>query len=157
MKVQDFFTVVQLGVGIHAGTAILQLSGELGIAPIERRVDALQSWLEEEKEQGHDLADENDKLAIIRAEMAIYRVRYEKMYRRSVMWTFAFGCLLAFALAVMSFIADQDINFDIAIIIVLLCFMPAALIFAYLWHMSSANLLPIDRKVSALEDRVLNP
>jgi hypothetical protein len=157
MKVQDFFSVVQLGVGIHAGTAILQLSGELGIAPVERRVAALQSWLQEEKETGHDLEDENDKLSIIRSDITVYRIRYEKLYRRSVGWTFTFGCVLAIGLAVMSFIADAQIHEPWGTAIIVMCFLPATVIFAYLWHTSSSNLVPIKRKLSALEDRALNP
>jgi hypothetical protein len=155
MKVQDFFSVVQLGVGIHAGTAILQLSGELGIAPIERRVGALQSWLQEERELGHELEDENDKLGIIRTDITVYRIRYEKLYRRSVGWTFTFGIILAFALAAMSFFADYNIADLWATLLVMTCFVPATVIFAYLWTTASTNLAPIKRKLSDLEDRSL--
>ena len=37
MKYGDLSSVVQLGVGLHVGGAVLQLFGELGV-PLERRI-----------------------------------------------------------------------------------------------------------------------
>lgn len=162
---QDFFSIVQLGVGIHAGTAILQLSGELGVGPVERRVNSLQLWLEEEKAeigekaaaQEKQLEEFDERLSILRTDISIYRVRYERLYRRSIYGTFGFAGGLSFTLAIMSFLADSDISIVLGLLLVLLCFVPATLIFANLWQVSSNALTSIRQKVTDLENRLVQP
>ena len=45
MKYGDFSSVVQLGVGLHVGTALLQLYGELGVQPLVRVLNRTRSLL----------------------------------------------------------------------------------------------------------------
>ena len=41
MKYGDLASIVQLGVGLHVGTAVLQLYGELGVQPLERKISGI--------------------------------------------------------------------------------------------------------------------
>jgi hypothetical protein len=38
MKNGDLSSVVQLGVGLHVGTAVLQIFADFGVTPLERRI-----------------------------------------------------------------------------------------------------------------------
>jgi len=52
MKYGDFSSLVQLGIGLHLGTALLQMYGELGVAPLVRTIDRVRSlYLVPEGEQ----------------------------------------------------------------------------------------------------------
>jgi hypothetical protein len=155
--VQDFFTVVQLGVGIHAGTAILQLSGEFGIAPVERRVDNIARWLGEEREENNILSEQEDQLKAIKARIYIYKLQYAYVYRKQVYIMLGFAAGLLFCLDIMSFVAEADISLLIGLSLVLLCVFPAALYFAYLWQQSTAALAPIERAVSRMEEAIRMP
>ena len=157
MNVQDFFSIVQLGIGIHAGTAILQISGEFGVAPVERRVAAMESWIRQEKERGFELEGESDKLALVRVDLILFKANYDHLYTRSVYGTFAFGGLLTLMLAGMSFFAQAEICLMTGLMIVGLSVLPALVIFGRLWWKSSGALAPIETKVKVLESRVKSP
>jgi hypothetical protein len=45
MTFGDFSSLVQLGVGLHAGTALFQLLSEFGVAPLERRLGRLEDYV----------------------------------------------------------------------------------------------------------------
>jgi hypothetical protein len=48
MKYGDFSSLVQLEVGLHLGTALLQLYGELGMQPLVRTVERIKILISEE-------------------------------------------------------------------------------------------------------------
>lgn len=167
MKVQDFFSVVQLGVGVHAGTAILQLSGEFGIAPVERRIENMRPWLENERVQfdqnpnaviEEKLSEYEDKLNRIDADIAITKIQFQNLYKRCISISFGFGALLLFILSIMSFVADSDISEIVGLFIVFLCFVPALMIYIIIDHKVSQALLPVINRLSKLENliRVMN-
>jgi hypothetical protein len=157
MNVQDFFSIVQLGVGIHAGTAILQLSGELGVSPVERRLSNISSWLEQENADEALLDEIREDMQIEKTNLIVYKAQYANAYRLSVNLNFAFGALLAVVLVFMSFLASSSIGTLLALILVLLCFLPATLIFCWFWHVSNEALLPIRDAVSRLEAKIRAP
>lgn len=157
MNVQDFYSIVQLGVGIHAGTAILQISGELGVAPVEKKVANIKEWLREEKDRGFQLEEIEDKLNLIKIDLSVFRSNYDRLYRGSVHWTFGFGCLLTLMLVLMSFFAEVKISTFVGLLIVGLSTVPAVAIFAHLWYKSSDSLRDISMKLSAIEADVKSP
>jgi hypothetical protein len=157
VKVQDFFSVVQLGVAVHAGTAFLQLSGEFGIAPVERRVGNISAWIADERELGNVLEDEAEELKDIIMMIYIFKEQYYKVYRNHVTVTLSFSAALAFCLAVMSFLADADISVLAGLGLILLSFVPAVLTFASLWQQSANALAPIERAVCRMEDAIHTP
>jgi hypothetical protein len=157
MNLQDFFSIVQLGVGIHAGTAILQLSGELGVTPVERRIDDIEVWIRREKERGFELVADTDQLELLRVDLILFRTRYDRLYRRSIHRTFLFGCLITLMLAVMSFFAQCEICVWAGLAIVAFSILPAAIIFARLWRVSSRALEPIKVSLATMESNIKSP
>jgi hypothetical protein len=150
MKVQDFFSIVQLGVGIHVGTAILHLIGEFGVAPVERRIENIAIWLREESAASIKLEDEEEELKDIQLLVHIY-TEYTNEYRKLAIGMIGVAGVLAFALAIMSFVADSDISILVALGLVLLSFIPATIAFAYMLQKATAALAPIIRQVDGME------
>jgi hypothetical protein len=150
MKVQDFFSIVQLGVGIHVGTAILHLIGEFGVAPVERRIENIAMWLREES-AGIKLEDEEEELKDIQLLVHIYKTEYTNEYRKLAIGMIGVAGVLAFALAIMSFVADSDISIVVGLGLVLLSFVPAMIAFAYMLQKATAALAPIIRQVDGME------
>jgi hypothetical protein len=151
MKVQDFFSIVQLGVGIHVGTAILHLIGEFGVAPVERRIENIAMWLREESAAGIKLEDEEEELKDIQLLVHIYKTEYTNEYRKLAIGMIGVAGVLAFALAIMSFVADSDISIVVGLGLVLLSFIPATIAFAYMLQKATAALEPIIRQVDGME------
>jgi hypothetical protein len=154
MKVQDFFSIVQLGVGIHLGTAVLHLTGEFGIAPVERRVDNIANWLREERETGNMLEAKEDELKDIQMRVNIFKTQYANAYRKLVIFMVGWAGILTSLLAVTSFNADADIGIAAGMLIVLACVLPACLSFAYIWQRSRDALAPILRSVGRMEGAI---
>lgn len=157
MKVQDFFSFVQLGVGIHAGTAILQLSVEFGLAPIERRIDNISAWLDDERREGNVLESREQEIKYIKTILYIYKSQYSNLYRRTVLVTLGFGGFLAFVLAIMSFIADSNISTIVGLFLIILSVIPAMLTFSYLWQKSTVALMPIEQLIRRMEGAIRAP
>lgn len=157
MNLQDFFSIVQLGVGVHAGTAILQLTGEFGVAPVERRLAALHRWIAKERERGFKLEREVERLSLIEVDLILFKSKYDRVYRRSVNWTFGCGALLTLALAAMSFAAQYEVNVYLGLMIVTFSIAPAPLIFGNLLRVSSGSLRRIKKRLTTMEKGVRSP
>ena len=61
IKYGDFSSLVQLGVGLHVGTALLQLYGELAVEPLTRTLDRTRTlFLAPQNEAGEPIRDFQD-------------------------------------------------------------------------------------------------
>lgn len=157
MNVQDFFSVVQLGVGIHAGTAFLQLSSEMRVAPTERRLENVGRWINEEKVRAgtHITSNIEEEFDEIQTNLRVYRQIFQNKYTIHSCLTFGFGAAILFMLCVMSFIADTKITELTGLFIVLFSICPALFIFISFWHDSSQALRPIEDSIAALERKIV--
>jgi hypothetical protein len=157
MKAQDFYSIIQLGVGIHAGTAFLQLSGEFGVAPLERRLNNIESWLQEEREEGHILERQEDNLKDIKTRIYIFKIQYNNVYRNHVIATFIVALILSTILGIISFFAESEISERMGILFLFLSIFPAIFIFASLWHRASPGLASVKAAIERLEVSILIP
>jgi hypothetical protein len=95
MKYGDLSSIVQLGVGIHLGTAVLQLYSELGMAPMERRLARIRDLfkLPEGDCPPPELREELDRLE---GRYGLFKIGFFKRYR----WLVAVDSIVAVVLAV---------------------------------------------------------
>jgi hypothetical protein len=93
MKYGDFSSLVQLGVGIHLGTALLQLYGELGVQPLVRTIARIESLFVDETELPKDVEDE---LRRLECDFDIFKIRLFNEYKSFVKLR---GCVSASDLA----------------------------------------------------------
>jgi hypothetical protein len=91
MKYGDFSSLVQLGVGLHAGTALLQIYGEIGVQPLIRTLTRIRKLLEGEVATEEPAVDNLDQLD---TEFDIFRIQLFNEFKRYVIANFAVATVL---------------------------------------------------------------
>jgi hypothetical protein len=154
MNYGDFSSLVQLGVGLHLGAALLQTYGELGLEPFVRSIGRTRSlfMLPEDERPPKALEDELDRLE---SRYEIFKIQFFHEYRRYVFIDFAVGFILAIVLTVIAFKAQKPIPESAAILIVAFSLLPAPILLASLWFDASRRVNPMKREADALERRAL--
>ena len=98
-----------------------------------------------------------EPLELLRIDLILFRTRYDRLYKRSIHLPFLFGCLITLMLAVMSFFAQCQICVWGGLAIVAFSVLPAAVIFAHLWHVSTRALEPIKTSLATMESNIKSP
>ena len=144
MKYADLSTIVQLGVGLHLGTAVLQMYSELGMAPMERRLTRIRDLfkLPEGQCPSSELREELDRLV---GRYGLFKIGFFKRYRWLVAVNSSIAAILAAFLIVIACKAGDNIGEGyewFVVIVISLSFIPAPLMLAALWwDARSASLL----------------
>ena len=157
MKYGDFASLVQLGVGLHAGTVLLQMYGEFGMQPLTRSLDRTRSLflLPEAERPPKDIEHELDRLE---SKYAIFKIRLFHEYRKYVLINSAVALILAVILIFLAFKADDPIaeNWEwITVLIAALSVVPAPATLGVLWFDASQRVKPMRQEADALEKRAL--
>jgi hypothetical protein len=157
MKYGDLSSVVQLGVGLHVGTAVLQLFGELGVAPLERRIARIRSLfrMPEAERPPRSLEEELDQLE---SRYEIFKIDFFNQYR----WCVAINSIVAVVLAVFLIIiavkADDVIRGGyewFAVMSIALSFLPGPLILGALWFDARRRVKTLKSLANSIETRAL--
>lgn len=156
MKYGDFSSIMQLGVGLHIGTAVLQLYGEIGAEPLVRTLSRVRASIDDlDKEKGQEARDEYEQLA---SDYDIFKIRLFNEYKNYVKIN-SFVALALFAvLATLAFKNDDLIEGDwimITIPIVAFAFLPALVTLGSLWFDASRLATALMVRADALEKKVL--
>lgn len=146
MNLSEFSSVLQLGVGLHAGTALLQSILEFASAPIFARVDRLVKVAElrvERLRKANKPAEEAyeilSELNDIRGLLALKRVQFFHEYK------LAAGANAIVAVALYGFLcwaalqADYKLGVTLAVFLIVLSALPAVGSIAILWWRWRAN------------------
>lgn len=155
MKYGDLSSIVQLGVGLHVGTAVFQLYGELGLAPMERRLNGIRSLFQLPAEQrpSPPLLDE---LTILEGRYTLFKVSFFQRYRWCVIADSAVAAILALLLVIIACKAEDVISEGFTWFIVLavgLSFLPAPLMLGGLWCDARRRVAPLKKVADDLEER----
>lgn len=157
MKYGDFSSLVQLGVGLHFGTAVLQLYGELGVQPLVRTIARTRSLFLVPDDDRPPKAIE-DQLDRIESKYEIFKIRLFNEYKRYVLVNSVVALLLAILLTVIAFKADDIITEDwqsVTALIVALSLLPAPITLCVLWYDAAKQVRPMKQEADALEERAL--
>jgi hypothetical protein len=157
MRYGDFSSLVQLGVGLHVGTAILQLYGDIGVQPLVRTISRTRSLftVPEQERPPKELEDELDRLE---SRYEIFRIRLFKEYRRYVLANSIVALLLAILLAVLAFKADDLITGgweSLPPFFVFFSLCPALITLGALWLDANRQVKPMKTEADALEKKAL--
>jgi hypothetical protein len=157
MKYGDLSSIVQLGVGLHVGTAVLQLYGELGVAPLERRIARIKRLfsLPEAERPCRDLEEE---LNWVESRYGLFKIEFFREYRWCVALNSAVAVILAGFLIVIAFKADDQIldGFEwFAVFAIAGSFLPAPLILGSLWFDARKRVKTLKSKADSIEKRAL--
>jgi hypothetical protein len=163
MKLGDFASVLQLGVGLHVGSALLQTVAEFASSPISKRIERLaklatlrRTRLEAigSSETAAATALEDDTLDTL-STLELKKVQFFNEYRiAAIVNTCAAAAL--FALLVLAAVeADFCIHGFAAALIVISSFAPAVLSLAILWVRWDVNTKDIHAGIKSIERRLL--
>lgn len=158
MKYGDLASIVQLGVGLHVGTAVLQLYGELGFAPLERRLSRIKRLflLPEAERPPVELEEELDQLE---GRYELFKIDFFNRYR----WCVAVNSIVAAALAVFLIIiaikADDKISgnwgYFFAVFAIAMSFLPAFFVLGGLWYDARRRVGTLKSEADSIETRAL--
>lgn len=155
MKYGDFSSVVQLGVGLHVGTAVLQLYGELGLQPLSRAIARTRSlFLAPEHERPSREVEED--LLSLEGKYEIFKIRLFKEYTKYVLGNSVVALVLALILTIIAYKADDPITEPwepVTVLFVVLSLFPAPVSLGVLWFDADRQIKPLKREADALERR----
>jgi hypothetical protein len=157
MKYGDLSSIVQLGVGLHVGTAVLQLYGELGIAPLERRISRIRRLftLPEPERPSPELEEE---LNLIESRYELFKIEFFREYRWCVALNTAVAVVLAALLIGIALKADDQITDGyawFAVFAIAASYLPAPCIFGSLWMDAQRRVKSLKIKADSIERRAL--
>lgn len=153
MNYGDFSSVVQLGVGLHLGTALLQLYGDLGVAPLVRTLDRVRGLIGSGDcaAQAEELKEQLNRLE---GKYEIFKIQLFQEYRKYVCINSVVAVFLAVILTVIAFKAEDNITDDFTwttVLIVFFSLFPAPLSLGVLWFDATRQLKPMKSAADDLE------
>jgi hypothetical protein len=155
MKYGDFASLVQLGVGLHVGTALLQLYGELGVEPLARALERTRGLLAAPQDERPPKAIE-EELERLESRYEIFKIRLFKEYRKYVFFNLVAAGMLAIILIILAFKADDPITDGwegITVAMVALSTLPGPISLGVLWFDASRQVKPMRTTADDLEER----
>ncbi|WJR77070.1 hypothetical protein [Bradyrhizobium sp. NP1] len=159
MKYGDLSSIVQLGVGLHVGTAVLQLYGELGIAPLERRISRIRRLFRLPDEAERPSRELEEELNWVESRYELFKIEFFREYRWCVALNSAVAFLLAVLLIVIALKADDQIlgGYEFfAVFAIAASFLPAPVILGSLWVDARRRVKKLKSKAEAIEKRALD-
>ena len=130
---------MQLGVGLHVGTALLQLYGEFGLQPLVRTLGRIKGLFCGTSSNNLS-SDLRDRFALLEHKFEIFQVQLFYEYKRFVIVNAGFAVALASILAVLAFFAQADISEGMewtTVAMVALSLLPAPATVVILWYEAS--------------------
>jgi hypothetical protein len=159
MKYGDFASVVQLGVGLHLGTALLQLYGELGLEPLVRAISRARSLFSDAvPEHERPPAALKEELERLESRFDIFKIRLFNEYKKYVRANSFVALVLAAILAALAFYADVVISDEMSWstgVMVFLSLAPAPISLGALWLDAGRLVAPMKAEADDLERRAV--
>ncbi len=152
MRYGDFSSLVQLGVGLHAGTALLQIYGEIGIQPLVRTLGRVRSLVKDSDPLNESAVADFDQLE---ADFDIFRIQLFNEFKKYVVINFSMAAMLIVILIVVSYNAQEPLPDTLSVFFVFISVLPAPLTLGVLWFDASRQLRPLKSRADALEHRAL--
>lgn len=153
MNTGDFTSVVQLGVGLHLGTALLQMYGDIGLQPMIRSIDRLKDVADDGDNPPNQ--DDLDELNDLVSRFGIFKIRMFVEYREKLLINSGVAVALTAILIWMSFYYSSPLNPGWAIAICSVSVLPAPVTLLALWLDASRELKPLITRAAVLEKRMI--
>lgn len=149
-----------MGIGLHLGTALLQLYGELGLQRVNRTMSRIKRAMEgascdnsSEHKANDTLKDEFDDLE---TEYEVFKIRLFNEYIKYIIANSAVAGLLTLILIFISFCFSCEIKPFWAFMITWPSVLPAPLLLVIYWINASERVRPIFEKAKKLEDNAIS-
>jgi hypothetical protein len=158
MKYGDLSSIVQLGVGLHIGTAILQLYSELALTPFDRRLARIRALFSlPKKERPSEAIDQ--RLRILEGRVTRMKILFFKQYRWLVKANGCVAVALAVLLIIIAIKADDPIrdHYWFAVFAIALSFLPAPITLGTLARDAHNSLKPLKEEATQIEHEAFAP
>jgi hypothetical protein len=149
--------MVQLGVGLHAGTALFQSVFELAGTPLANRVSRLAELAEAKTKRDQSFQDKLDMAHDIMGDLENKRLLFHREYKNLVLANGGVAIALLVALSYISFDAQEKIPWPVGLFLVTLSLLPATGSLLLLSNSWSKKMAPLRSSIEALESALLNP
>jgi hypothetical protein len=157
MKYGDLSNIVQLGVGLHVGTAVLQLYSEFGMAPMDRRLARIRELFKLPAGEcpSPSLREELDRLE---GRYGLFKISFFNRYRWLVVFNSVIAAILGVFLIFIACNAADPIRDGYEWFVVFsisLSFLPAPLMLGALWWDARQRVAPLKKAANDIEARAL--
>lgn len=152
MNYGDLSSIVQLGVGLHLGTALLQLYGELGLQSMNRSIDRINELQEAHSEK---ITEHHEEIEEVDLEYRLFKIKLANEYKKYVVMNAVVAFVLALILVYISFNSLMPASEMASIWIVALSLIPAPILLSVFWWDASKSVSPLKAKIDKLENDLL--
>jgi hypothetical protein len=160
MKLNDFSSVLQLGVGLHTGTVLLQSVAEFASSPMTIRLARLAKIAElrcNAKGGSSDSCEVLHEQALdLQADLETKKVQFFNEYRIAAKLNACVAVLLFAVLAWAAIDSDAMVSVSLAAFLIGLSFAPAAISLIVLWRRWQRNTESLRKQIDELDRRLLN-
>ncbi|UGY04098.1 hypothetical protein [Bradyrhizobium quebecense] len=156
MTLGDFASLVQLGVGLHAGTALLQSITELTESPLERRLSRLHRIAALKLQSGPNGQDLYDHASDLIGDLEVKKVQFFNEYKEVVAVNGGFAIALALLLAAIAFLSGAEIHMIIGLLIAIFSLAPASASLLFLWSRWRSNTEVLRASIETLHKQLFN-
>lgn len=157
MKYGDFSSIVQLGVGLHLGTALLQIYGEIGLQPLIRSIARIRSlFLAPEHERPSKATEE--AVDQLESKYEIFRIQLFNEFKKYILINSGIAIFLAMALVIIALFADVEIADGMewtVVLMVSLSLAPAPITLGRLWWDARQRVKPMKEEADKIEKQAL--
>jgi hypothetical protein len=157
MNYGDFSNLVQLGVGLHAGTALLQLYGQIGEQPLIQVLGRTRS-LFQAPESERPAKHLEEELARLERRYEIFKIQFFQEYQKYVQINSGVAIALAVILVIISYKSSDKVGHGYTWLTVLMCalsLLPAPSSLFMLWMDANQQVKPMKMDAEDLERRCL--
>jgi hypothetical protein len=157
MILGDFSTMVHLGIGLHAGTALLQSVFDLAGTPMANRVGRLAELAEAKTGRDGAFQEQVDAAHDILGDLESNRILLQGEFRSSVLVNGGVALALIALLIFISFDSSEVIAWPYGVLFTVLCFGPAGYSLTTLCRSWRKKMAPLRSSIEKLEKALLTP
>jgi hypothetical protein len=155
MKLADFGSLVQFGVGLHAGTAVLQFVIEFASTPLAKRIDRVIELYERRAGIDPSHLDGLENARNLKAELELKAMQFFKEYKIAMVVNAIAACIILGILILLSFAPNAEVTFGQGVIISIASLASAPLSLLILWSRWTEHTGGLEREVRASEAAVM--
>ncbi|TCM62358.1 hypothetical protein [Rhizobium sp. BK068] len=153
MHFGDFSSVVQLGVGLHLGTALLQIYGEVGLQPMVRSIVRMQNVADDPNHPPDE--EHRDELDSLVSRFEVFKIQMFTEYKKYLVINSIVSFILVGILVFISYRSSEQISPQWSIVFVALSILPAPITLFCLWHDATNALRPLLNAADLLEKKMV--
>jgi hypothetical protein len=154
MKLGDFSSILQLGVGLHTGTVLLQSIVEFASAPITRRLERL-ARIAQLRSNNIDCDSSVENALDLQGDLETKKVQFFNEYKAAAKLNACVAFFLFILLAWAAVMYEFPVSIVGAALILLVSVAPAVISLFVLWWRWERNTETIRQKIDSLDRQLL--